>query len=344
MTKVSTLNSYDAVPRKGVSWRAIFAGTITALSVMLVLNLIGLAIGLGSINPTEESNPLSGLGTGALIWWILSNLIALFVGAFVAARVGVSFSNKSGIVQGLMTWALYAFISAWLLTSAIGSIISGVGNLVSGVLSTAGNVVENQVGPLIQDQLQDVDISLEQAQQEFLQLLEDTNKEELDPDNLEQTGREVANQAETTAGEAARQPGNADQQIQEIFNRARNQAENTFEAIDREALVNVLMERTDMSRPEAERTVDRYIGQYERLRTRAQEFANNAKEQANQTAENVAQAVSDASLYLAIALVLGILVSIGGGIAGVHNLRDDYEDSHYIAEGRRDYEHRDHLR
>lgn len=343
MTKVTTLNSYDAVPRKGVSWRAIFAGTITALSVMLVLNLIGLAIGLGSINPTEESNPLSGLGTGALIWWIISNLIALFAGAFVAARVGVSFSTKSGIVQGLMTWALYTFISAWLLTSAIGSIISGVGNLVSGVLSTAGNVVENQVGPIIQDQLQDVDISLEQAQQEFLQLLEDTNKEELDPDNLEQTGQEIASQAENTASQAARQPGNADQQVQEIFNRARNQAENTFEALDREALVNVLMERTDMSRPEAERTVDRYIAQYERLRVRAEEFINNAQEQAAQTAENVAQAVSDASLYLAIALVLGILVSIGGGIAGVSNLRDDYEDSHYIRETGRTYDHRDHV-
>lgn len=337
MSKVTRLNSYDAVPRKGVSWRAIFAGTITVLSVMLVLNLIGLAIGLGTIEPTEESNPLSGLGTGALIWWVVSSLIALFLGAFVAARVGVSFSTKSGVVQGIMTWALYTFISAWLLTSAIGSILSGVGNLVGGVLSKAGNVVENQVGPIIQNQLQDVDISLEQAKGEFMQLLEDTNRQQLDPNNLQQRGNQVISQAENSAQEAARQPGTTDQQVQDIFDNARNEAENTFEALDRDALVNVLMERTNMSRAEAERTVDRYIAQYERLRTRAEQFAQNAKEQANQTAENVAQAVSDAAKYLAIALVLGMLVAAGGGAAGASNLRSDYEDTHYIKEGRTDY-------
>lgn len=333
MEKVSTLNSYDKVPRKGISWRAIFAGTVTVLSVMLVLNLIGLSIGLGSIEPTEESNPLSGLGTGALIWWIVSSLIALFIGGYVAARVGVSFSNKSGVIQGIMTWALYTFISMWLLTSAVGSIISGVGNLVGGVLSSAGNVIQNQVGPAIQNQLEDVDISLEEARQQFYSLLEDTRQQELQPENLEERAGEIGSQAETRAEQAATQPVRADQEIDAIFERARNEVENTFEELDREALVNVLLERTDMSRAEAERAVDQYIAEYERLRTRAERFMERAGEQANQTAENVASAVADAALYLAIAFILGILAAAGGGYLGVSNLRDDYEDSHYIAEG-----------
>lgn len=332
MKTETRLNSYDAVPRKGISWRAIFAGTLTVLSVSLILNLIGLAIGLGSIEPTEESNPLSGIGTGALIWWIVSNLIALFLGGFVAARVGVSFHSKSGVIQGIMTWALYTFISAWLLTSAIGSIISGVGNAVSGVLSTAGNVVENQVGPLIQNQVEDLDLSLEDAKQEFYALLEDTDKEELDPDNLEENAQNVRSTAENRAEQAARQPGRGDQEVERIFDNARNEFEDSYEALDREALVNVLMERTDMSRPEAEETVDNYIGQYERLRERANKFLENAKEEANQQAENIAQAVSDAALYLAIALILGIIVAAAGGYAGASNLRDDYEDTRYIVE------------
>lgn len=326
------LNTYDAVPRKGISWRAIFAGTLTVISVSLILNLIGLAIGLGTIEPTEESNPLSGIGTGALIWWIVSNLIALFLGGFVAARVGVSFHNKSGVIQGIMTWALYTLISAWLLTSAIGSIISGVGNIVGNVLSTAGGVIENQVGPLVQDQLEDVDISLEQAREEFYALLEDTNKEELDPENLEESAGEVQAQAERRGRQAARQPGGADQEIDQIFDNAKNEFEGSYEALDREALVNVLMERSDMSRAEAEETVDNYIGQYERLREKANNFLERAGEEANQQAENIAQAVSDAALYLAIALVLGIIVAAAGGYAGASNLRDDYEDTRYIVE------------
>lgn len=332
MRRTSTLNSYNAIPRKGISWRAIFAGTVTVLASMLILNLIGLAIGLGTIEPTEESNPLSGLGTGALIWWIVSSLLSLFAGGFVAARVGVSFMTKSGVIQGIMTWALYTLISAWLLTSAIGSIISGVGNLVGGVLSTAGDVVKEQVAPRIEEELKDVDISLEEARNEFKSLLEDTNKEELQPERIEERAENVTTNAENTAQQAARQPGQADERVDEIFDNARNEFENTFEALDREALVNVLMERTEMNRAEAERTVDRYISQYERFRERAQRFMERTREEANQQAENVAKAVSRASLYLSIALILGALVAGAGGFAGVANLRDDYEATDYVVE------------
>lgn len=326
------IESYDSVPRKGISWRAIFAGIVTIIAVMLVLNLIGLAVGLGSIEPTEESNPLSGLGTGALIWWIVSSLIALFLGGFVAARVGVSFSNKSGIIQGIMTWALYTFISAWLLTSAVGSIISGVGNLVGNVLSTTGQAIGNQVGPIIQEQAEQLDISLEDAKQEFYALLEDTQKEDLDPDELEARANQVGAQAEDRAETAARRPGRIDAELEGIFNDARNQFEDSFEEIDKEALVNILVERTDMSESEARRTVDNYLAQYENLREQANQALENAKEQANQTAENVAGAVADAALYLSIALILGAIVSAAGGFTGVKNLRDDYSETHYVHE------------
>lgn len=335
MRTVTELNSYNEVPRKGVSWRAIFAGVITVLSVMLILNLLGLAIGLGTIEPTEESNPLSGLGTGSLIWWIVSSLIALFCGGYVAARVGVSFTTKSGLIQGLMTWALYTVISIWLLTSVVGSILTGVGNLVGNVLSTAGNVVENQVGPIIKDQAQQLDLSLEDAKQEFYALLEDTQKEDLDPDELEARASEVESEA-TSAGEtAARRPGRVDAEVERVFSEAKNTFEGSFEALDKEALVNILMERTDMSRSEAERTVEEYSARYENLRQEAEAFLEDAREEANQQAENIAQAVSDAAFYLVIAMVLGIAAALGGGFLGVQNLRKDYIRTEYKV---RDYD------
>lgn len=330
MEKVTNLNSYNAVPRKGVSWRAIFAGIVTILAVMLVLNLIGLAVGLGTIEPTEESNPLSGLGTGSLIWWIVSCLIAIFLGGYVAARVGVSFSNKSGIIQGIMTWALYTFISAWLLTSTVGSIISGVGNAVGSVLSSTGQAIGNQLGPVIQNQTQNLDISLEQAKQEFYSLLEDTNKEQLDPDQIEQNAREVASSAQQRGQTAAQQPGQIDAQIEQVFSNAKNEFEGTFEAVDKEALVNILVERTNMSRSEAESTVENYLSQYENLRQEAEQFIQKAEQQAAQTAGNVASAAADAALYLAIALILGAIVAALGGFLGVKNLRSDYADADYL--------------
>lgn len=341
MKNVTRLNPYKNLPHKGVSWRAIFAGTVCVLSIMLLLNLFGLALGLGTINPTEESNPFSGIGTGSIIWWILSNLLALFVGGYVAARVGVSFSNKSGIVQGIMTWALYTLISAWLLTSVVGSILSGVGSVVSGVLSTAGNAVsqvvpdmqnQNQNQNQSQNQNQQLNISLEQAKQQFYSLLEDADKKALDPDNIEQNAQQALNQAENTAQDAVTSPGNVGTEIEQIFNNARNQFEGTFEAIDKEALVNILTERTNMSESEAEQTVDRYLAQYENLRQQVSSFLEQAEQTAAKKAGQVAQAVSDASLYLAIALVLGILVAAAGGFLGVKNLRHDYETNYYVTD------------
>lgn len=337
MEKITKLNSYRAVPRKGVSWRAIFAGTVTVLSVLLILNLIGLAIGLSSIEPTEESNPLSGLGTGTIIWWILSNLIALFLGGYVAARVGVSFTTKSGIIQGIMTWALHTLISAWLLTTIIGSIISGVGNLIGGVLSTTGQVIGQQVAPAVQSQVEEIGISWEEARNEFRSILEDANKDALDPDAIESDVNQMTTQAQS--GES----------LDAVFERARNRGEQTFEELDREALVNIMVERTDMTRAEAEQRVDEVISRYESVRSSVNEFLEKAGETANEQAENIAQGVADAALYLSIALILGVIVAALGGLTGVKSLRDDYaEEDEYLLEDnddtyRRDTRRRDEL-
>lgn len=332
------LNSYNRVPRKGISWPAIFGGVVCILSVLLLLNLLGMAFGFGTINPTEESNPLSGIGTGSWIWWVVSNIIALFAGGYVAGRVGNSFYNKSGMIQGILTWALYTILSAWLLTSAIGGIISGVGNAVGNVLSGGQDQQQQQTQQAQQQgqqqQNQMLNISLEQAKQRIYGLLEDTEKQALDPDRIENKVEDVAETARNQAQTGAQQPGQIDQQIEQIFSEARNEFENTFEALDKEALVNVLTERTNMSETEARSAVENYLGQYENLRQRSEEFLQNVEQQAQQTAGNVAQAIADAAKWLFIALLVGVIVAAFGGMAGVASLRKDYEDADYFHDDR----------
>lgn len=346
MNKIVELNSHNAVPRKGISWRAIFAGVICILSIVFLLNLLGLVFGFGTIEPAEESNPLSGVGTGALIWWIVTNLIALFAGGYVAARVGVSFYHKSGIVQGIMTWALYTFISAWLVTSAIGGIISGVGNTIGSVLSSGSDQQQQTQSQqqMNQQQNQLLNISLEQAKQEFYSLLEDTGKPALDPQRVENKAENVVQSAQQTAQQAAKKPGKIDTKVEQIFSNARNEFENTWQALDKEALVNVLTERTDMSESEARNAVDNYVSQYENLRQESEQFLEQVKQQAQQTAGNITEAISDAALYLFIALVLGVIVAAFGGAAGVKSLRSDYVDSHYIRRSNAYYEDDDGVR
>ena len=342
MERVTNVNLYNSVPRKGISWKAIIAGLICALSILLIFNLIGLAVGFGAIDPAEENNPFSGLGTGSLIWWIVSNLIALFIGGYVAGRVGVSFFNKSGMVQGLMTWALYTTLSIWIFTSAIGGIISGVGNVISNVLSGSQNNSQNQVTNTTQQQNQGLDISLEQAKQEFYGLLGDTEKPALDPENIENNVDQVVEESRNEVQQMVRQPGSIDAEIEEIFGNAKDEFQNTFQALDQQALVNVLTSRTDMSESEAERTVDNYLSEYNNLLEDSENFLQQIEKEAQQKAGNVAEAVADAAIYLAIALILGMVTAAAGGYTGVKNLRKDYEKNDYL--GHREDEDRHHNR
>lgn len=338
MKHTNNLISPNKIPQKGISWRAIFAGTVAALSLMLILNLIGLSIGLWSVEPTEENNPLSGLGTGSIIWWVMSNLIVLFTGGFVAARVGVSFSNTSGIIHGIMTWALYALFSAWLFTSVLGSLISGVGNVVGGVLSTTGKIVQDEVAPIIKDQFNNIEISLEDAREAFYSLLEDSDKEKLDPNYLE-------SQAEQSASEAkamTRSPIRADGGVEGIFNKTINRFEQSFEEIDKQALVNILVERTNMSENEAKQTVDNLLVEFERAQEEFKSFLDTTEENTRQQAENFAEAAGDASMYLAVALILGALIAALGGFLGVKHLREEnFRNGYLLDDANMDYEHRD---
>jgi hypothetical protein len=126
-----------------VSWPAIFAGALMMLITLMLLSLLGLGIGLGTINPMDEAKPLQGLGTGALIWWVISNLIAVFVGAYIAANLTNIRYKFSGIYHGVLAWSLFTILSFWIMTTTVGGIISGVGGAVSKSMSSLGKGVKD---------------------------------------------------------------------------------------------------------------------------------------------------------------------------------------------------------
>lgn len=161
-----------------VSWPAIFAGTVIMLITLMLLSLLGLGIGLGAINPAEEARPFDGLGIGTLIWWVISNLIAVFAGAYVAANLTNVTTKATGIYHGLLSWSLYALISFWLMTTAVGGILSGAGGAVSKGLSAVGvgvselssatgNVDSGPIKQMIQDALDQDQKSGDAKRKEF---------------------------------------------------------------------------------------------------------------------------------------------------------------------------------
>lgn len=49
---------------KRISWSAVFAGVLVATVTQLVLTLLGIGLGLSTIDPVQERNPTEGLGSG----------------------------------------------------------------------------------------------------------------------------------------------------------------------------------------------------------------------------------------------------------------------------------------
>lgn len=109
-----------------VDWGSAIAGTLVAIAVGFALLVLGVAIGATAINPWQgasEQAPVWTIGGG--LWIIFSNLVALQIGAFVAVRAARWPDHHSGMLQGLVVWALAFGVAATVLGFGVTSVLSG---------------------------------------------------------------------------------------------------------------------------------------------------------------------------------------------------------------------------
>jgi hypothetical protein len=94
-----------------VAWGAIFAGVVVALVVQVLLTMLGVGIGMATLDPASGDNRAASTFsiTGA-VWWVVSGTIAAFAGGYVAARMSGRTLPTTGAFPGLTTWA---FTTCW---------------------------------------------------------------------------------------------------------------------------------------------------------------------------------------------------------------------------------------
>lgn len=309
---------------KRISWGAVIAGVVVALVVQLILSLLGLGIGFGAIEPLQQSNPFAGLGTGALIWWVVSMLIALFLGGMVSSRLAGVPRASDSVLHGVLTFSVFTLVSFYLLTTAIGSVISGVGSVVGKTLSLAGQGVEAaapEVAGAVKGELQKNGIDLADLKAEARRTLRETGKPELQPENLRRQGNEAMQDVTGSAKNAAENPQSTDNVADNLIDRLFNRAGNIANAADREAAVNVIMKRTGKSREEANQIVDNWIQTYNQSKQKLSAAKDTLEQKARETGNTVAAAMSKAAIFAFIGLILGaIAAAIGGKLGEPHDL------------------------
>lgn len=120
-----------AAPLRRVSWGAIFAGAALATAVLVLLGLLGVAVGATITDPATGDTPSpTAMGVGAGLWWIVSGILALLAGGWAAGRLAGLRRRWEAPLHGLVTWAITTTAMIFLMSTAVGSVVSGAFRLV----------------------------------------------------------------------------------------------------------------------------------------------------------------------------------------------------------------------
>ncbi len=136
-----------------VSWGAIAAGAAAAASLSLILLILGLGLGLSSVSPwARDGISATTFGVSTILWLTLTQLLASAMGGYLAGRLRTKWTDSTAdevyfrdTAHGFLAWAVASLATAALLTSVIGSILSGGAqagaSMIGGVASTTGSAV-----------------------------------------------------------------------------------------------------------------------------------------------------------------------------------------------------------
>lgn len=317
-----------------ISWRGIFAGVVTALAISVVLGLLGISLGFSMVEPLEK-DPMSGVGTAFGIWSLVSVLISLAAGGFMAGYV----SQARGCTQGFLVWAAVLLIGTALTgqaisaaTKAAGSALTTVG---SGAASAASGAAKGAAGVAsgivsgIQENV-NLDFNADALSKDVIAALQDTGIKTLQPQFLREQMRAARSELRTSVNQLMIEPENYEGTINAFVDAQKARLAAITEKIDRNAAVEALMKKRQITKPEAEAVVDNALAAYhqtvvhmEEALTEAQHHFAEAQdhlkelaEQAKVKADKLAAVASASAFMAAVALILGALASVGAGHFG----------------------------
>jgi hypothetical protein len=317
----TNLTSGSSVDGSYIDWPAIFAGSVVAVAIGILLGTFGAALGLSAItlDGTDDSSTLELILTG--LWLVLTLVAAYLAGGYITGRMRrrVEAADKDEVtardgINGLVVWGLGTIVTAMLLTNVVsfaattaGNVAAGAGQAVGAVTQAAGTAVgglasgvANAAGAVVPNDVQD-------DPTDFL------SNQLLRPAQVDPNAAEPAELAQQTASIVAN-------------------AYRTGEVsdADRAYLASAVAARTDMTQPQAEARVDQVITDAQNARQQAADAIETAKAEAAQLAEEAkataieaARKARNAAILTAFALAAAALIAAASAMAGaVHGGRD----------------------
>jgi hypothetical protein len=277
--------------KSAASWPAIFSGASVAAAVSLILIALGSGLGFAAISPWPRSG-ISGmsLAVTAAIWLIVTQWLSAAVGGYLAGRLRTRWIGTHeheiffrDTAHGLISWAVATLFVAALFAAAA---FSATGMAAKGVAAaaTAGAA---------------------------------TAASATAPGPSSAASYEIDRLLRPAEGAANMQPGSgtangADVRPEVARIIANAAVTGDVPDTDRTYLARVVAARTGASPDDAKKRVDDFIASVQSAETKTKEAADTAR-----------KAAAQASIYLALSLLVGAFIASVSAVLGGH-LRDEH--------------------
>lgn len=282
-----------------MSWGPIFAGSVAAAAITLLLTLLGSGFGMTMVSPgASEGSSVTTFAVSAAIWLILVQWISAGVGGYLTGRLRTRWTGIHtdevyfrDTAHGFIAWALATLFVAAVLGSAISSTIGAGVQAASTVTSGAASAASSAAGAAA-----------------------DNGSVSYFVDSL----LRPANPGSAKAGEN----GEAASQVSRIFLNAATSGE--MPAEDRTYLDQLVASRSGLSEADAKARVDGVLARVEA-----------AKKTATETAETARKVGATTAFMAAFSLLIGAFIaSVAAALGGKQ--RDDEEEG-YASVGKTPY-------
>lgn len=268
-----------------ISWGAVFAGVAVALVLQVILNMVGLGVGLSTVDPVARDTPSAGaLSAAAGIWLVVSGIVASAIAGYIAGRLSGKPSATTTAYHGLVAWALSTLVVVYLVSSAATGLFGGAVSTVSGALGGVGKTVSGSIQTAVQTAAPSLN-------------------------NINDPMARIENQVRGSLG--GQDPAALrDSTISALRSALSDDPAQQAAAVDKAA--DALSKAQGVPFDQAKAEVVNYQQQYK-------DMVVKAKEQARQAADTTAKTVSRGALFGALALLLGALAAFFAGHASAVN-------------------------
>jgi len=276
-----------------VSWGAILAGATAAAALSLILLLLGAGLGLSSVSPWAQKGVSAGaFGISTIVWLTVTQILAAGMGGYLAGRLRAKWAGAHAdevyfrdTAHGFLSWAVASLATAALLTSAIGTIVSGG---TQAAASLAGGAVAATVTGVASGESGNSDHGIQSGTEGlgyFVDALFRPNMHMPIESSTEDSATTGTPQKTTLVSEVTR-----------IF--VHSMDAKTLPAADMSYIGQLILKNTGLTQQEAEKRVDDIYNNLQKQKADAEVAAKEAAEKAR-------KATIYATLWLFVSLLMG---------------------------------------